>query len=283
MKKPVAALVAALLCLALLTACGTDVGLPNPDAPTINENAPPTTDAETTAIATTQETTTATASAATTSTAKPSTTNTTATSHFKDSAPPMKLLEYKMDENGIFYIARPTWMEYLYQEPGLQMAYGSVRVKFQYDQKDWLIQMWKGRYGIGIVMLACEICIATKPLMQTAEEYTLATPEEELVLKMDVYQKNFQTRKIQHLFTRGPEKTGWFNGLIPGDFHQANRKDEIIVVGSITFPDEEMLRAFEEPFAEAGFKKGKPGRDRPEEYSIDGTTLTFSWQFIDQG
>ena len=281
MRKPIAAFTILLLCLALFASCGTNVGMPNPDAPTINENAPPTTDAEaaTEPTATTQEATTLiTAEAPTTTTKKAitSTTTTAATIHPKDRDRLLNM-HYKMDENGIFYIERPIWMDFFSLN---QIVYGTMQVKFQYGQRDWLIQLWKGRYGL--VMLGCEIGVAAKPIAQRDEAYSLATPEEGLVFTMDVYQKDFSTNQTKHLFTRGPEKTGWFNGFVPGEFHEPGRKEEIIVIGSIEFPDEEMLRAFEAPFSKAGFQKGSPSKSNPEKYSLNGTTLTFSWQSIDQ-
>jgi len=210
-----------------------------------------------------------------------STTTTASTTHFKNVDPPLKLLEYKMDENGIFYIPRPTWTpKFVGQNAMVYVVYGSVRVKFQYGQKDWLIHMWKGRYGL--VMLGSEICVATKPSTQKAEEYIIATPEEALAFKMDVYQKNFSADKTKYLFTRGPESAGWLNGFVPGSFYEDNKKSEIIMVGSIEFPEEEMLRAFEASFAKAGFRKGTPSQRNPETYAIHENTLTFSWQYIDQ-
>jgi len=163
-----------------------------------------------------------------------------------------------MDENGIFYREGPP-------PPVVDTRYSTIRIEFQYGSKDWMIQMWKGRYGL--VMLGGEICVS---------------PEEELVFQLDVYQHNFLTGKTTYLFTRGPESAAWYNGFVPGKFFEENRKDEIIVVGSITFPDEEMLRAFETPFAMAGFERGRPSETNPEKYSVKDNTLTFSWQTIDQ-
>jgi len=264
MRKPIAVLICTLLCLSALAGCGTITGMPNPDAPVFGENAPPTTDTGATAT-TTQETSTTEKESLSTAQAIQTLKSTTTTTHFKNVGPPPRLLSYKMDENGIFYTESPTWQEHLIEGSSEQMVYGTVYAKFQYDQKDWLIQMLKGRYGL--VMLGSEICIS---------------PQEELVFKMDVYQHNFLTGKTTYLFTRGPESAVWFNGFVPGKFFEDGRKDEIIVVGSITFPDAEMLHAFEAPFAAAGFKKGSPSKTNPEKYSINGTTLTFSWQYIDQ-
>ena len=157
-----------------------------------------------------------------------------------------------MDENGIFYKPYETltsWpmndsefmSELMGHSPLIQLMCGVVRVKFHYDSKAWMVQMWKGRYGE--VMLSGEIYVATKPPEQQAEHYFPAAPGEQLVFKLDVYQHNFLADKTIHLFTRGPEKAWRYNGFVSGDFYEFNKKEEIILVGSITFPDEEMLRA----------------------------------------
>jgi len=196
-----------------------------------------------------------------------------------------------MDKNGIFYLEDPLWrdeMQYSgqfasvrYYGAPMHLVCDIVRVKFKYGPKDWIIEIRKGQFGL--VILGGEIVIATKPVTQTDEPYYIARLEEEFVFQIDVCQKNFSTNETTHLFTRGPESAGWYNGFVPGKFYEENRKNEIIMVGSITFPDEEMLRAFEAPFATMGFKKGKPSQYNPEAYAVSGTTLKFSWQYVDQG
>ena len=143
-----------------------------------------------------------------------------------------------------------------------------------------MIQMWKGRYGL--VFIGGEIGVFKKPIPQAAEHYTPASPSEELKISMDIYQHSFLTDQTRYLFTRQDESTWWLNGFVPGSFYEYNNKKEIIMVGAITFPNQEMLRAFETSFAKAGFKKGLPDRDHPETYAASGNTIKFSWQYIDQ-
>jgi hypothetical protein len=201
-----------------------------------------------------------------------------------------KLLSWKMDKNGIFYLEDPLWrdeMQYsgrfasvkYYGDP-MHLVTDTVHAKFRYGPKDWIIEMRKGQFGL--VMLGGEIVIATKPVTQTGGPYYLAELEEAFTLKMEMYQKNFSTNETKRLLTRGPETLDWYNGFVPGNFYEDNKKSEIVMVGHITFPDEEMLLAFEEPFAKAGFGKGSPDQHSPETYAVNGTTLTFSWQYIDQ-
>jgi len=234
----------------------------------------------------------------------------------------LKLLSYKMDENGIFYVEHEPWQKqfgfnqiYDLASPLIQLVYATVRIKFRYGYvyklypadhpqkgqvmyditgnpiyetgadgkpipKDWMIQCWKGRYGL--VMLGAEFGVYTKPSTQTAEHYYCAVAEEELVMAMDVYQQNFKTGTKKHLFTRGPESAWWLTGFVQGTFHEFNRKDEIIAVVNMTFPSEEMMRLFYNGMKAAGFRDGSPGRDSPETITTNGNSCKFWWQFIDQ-
>ena len=199
--------------------------------------------------------------------------------------------------------------------PLIQLVYGTVRIKFTYGyvyklypkdhelkgqvmydkngdpvyetdalgkpvQKDWMIQMWKGRYGM--VMMGAEIGVYTKPHTQTAEHYNAAVEEEELIMAMDVYQHNFKTGQTKYLFTRGPESAWWLTGFVPGSFFEYNKKSEVIAVINVQFPNTEMLDLFAGGMDRAGFQRGAPSRDNPETYTTSGTSIKLSWQYIDQ-
>jgi len=235
----------------------------------------------------------------------------------------LKLLGYKMDSNGIFYVEHEPWQKqfgfnqiYDLASPLIQMVYATVRIKFRYGyvyklgtegaskgkvlyddsgnpiyeqdprtgkpiEKDWMVQMWKGRYGL--VMLGGEIGVYTKPSTQNSEHYYAAVAEEELVMAMDLYQQNQKTKATpKHLFTRGPESAWWLTGFVPGSYIEFNRKSEIIMVTNIQFPNEEMLAVFANGIRNAGFREGSPGRDNPETYRTSGTSIKISWQHIDQ-
>jgi len=293
--------------LALLFACG---------APAPQTTEPTTTQATTTEITSTETTTgaptTSTTAASTTqkqtaTTRKATTIAQTTTNPYlahldtfredisrnpkltpEEKAATLSLLIFESDKNDVWYLERDrdVWLNeqsYIfgyYNPPPIQLVYGTVRVKFQYDDQAWMVQMWKGRYGL--VMLGGEIAVLKKPIPQAAEHYLPASPSEELTMSMNIYQHNFLTGKTVHLFTRQTETTWWYNGFVPGAFYEYNKKSEIIMVGSITFPDQEMLRAFEASFAGAGFVKGAPDSRHPETYSVSDNMLTFSWQTIDQ-
>ena len=202
------------------------------------------------------------------------------------------LQSYMMDENGFFYLEHGRWTkdtfepEMLYgsssqhREPSVQVTYATMRVKFQYAGQDWMIQLWKGRYGL--LILGGEIAVLKKPVKQQAEHYLPAEPTEELAMSMDVYQHSFLDGSTKKLLSRSTKSDWWFNGFLPASFHEHNKKEEIILVGSITFPEKEMQQAFEASLAKAGFKRGIPDSKHPETYSSKDNTITFSWQNIDQ-
>jgi len=240
----------------------------------------------------------------------------------KEKQEALKLLGYKMDKNGIFYVEHEPWQKqfgfnqiYDLAAPLVQMVYATVRIKFnygyvyklgtegsekgkvQYDssgnplyetngwgqpiEKSWMVQMWKGRYGL--VMLGGEIGVYTKPASQSSEHYYSAVAEEELVMAMDVYQQNMKTKATpKHLFTRGPESAWWLTGFVPGSYFEYNNKTEVIMVANIQFPNEEMLGKFAGGISAAGFREGSPGRDNPETYRTSGSSIKISWQYIDQ-
>ena len=233
----------------------------------------------------------------------------------------LKLLGYKMDKNGIFYVEHEPWQKqfgfnqlYDLASPLIQLVYGTVRIKFRYGyvyklgttgaekgkvlrddhnnpiyetdskgkpiEKDWMIQMWKGRYGL--VMLGAEIGVYTKPSNQPSEHYYSAVAEEELVMAMDVYQHNFAKGTTKYLFTRGPESAWWLTGFVPGSFIEFNKKSEIIALINIQFPTEEMMGLFAKGIKAAGFSEGSPAPGNPETFRTSGTSIKIAWQYIDQ-
>ncbi|MDR0531827.1 MAG: DUF4474 domain-containing protein [Oscillospiraceae bacterium] len=236
----------------------------------------------------------------------------------------LRLLSYKMDKNGIFYVEHEPWQKqfgfnqiYDLASPLIQLVYGTVRIKFRYDYvyklytegekkgqvmrdltgkpvyetdergnpipKDWMIQMWKGRYGL--VMLGGEIGIYTKPSTQTAEHYNSAVAEEELIMAMDVYHQNLSTGKTEYLFTRGPESAWWLTGFVPGAFYDeqaAQKRSEIILVANLQFPNEDMMNQFVIALQKKGFAPGSPSRDRVESYTTSGNSVKLSWQYLDE-
>ena len=147
-------------------------------------------------------------------------------------------------EQGIYYstmhpLQRYFGYNFLYDlaAPRVGMYYSTKRIFFEYDDKDWMIQIWKGQYGI---TAGAEIGLynKTNKIMQ----YDCASDDELITMAFDFYNNG------EYVFSRGPEEHWWLTGF--KIFH--------IGVGilidldmTLTFPTVEMANAFEKGLKEA--------------------------------
>lgn len=59
----------------------------------------------------------------------------------------------------------------------------TMRCKFRYDNKDWMVQFWKGQYGY--VFIGHEIGVYYKPIDRTAEHYDCVSDADSLYMEMN--------------------------------------------------------------------------------------------------
>ena len=148
---------------------------------------------------------------------------------------------------------------------------------FDYDGKHWMIELWKGQYGLES---GCEIGVYTRPIGSTGPAYALldatvgqrpgddvpshnlfydcAADEDRLELSATLH------REDEVLFTRGPEVHWWLTGFKWGVLSQPS---QLSVDASITLEDEAMLEAF---------MGGIEGRPYPN-LKVEGTTVSFTF------
>ena len=137
-----------------------------------------------------------------------------------------------------------TWF-YDYMAPRFQMVFDSLPVYFNYDGKTWLIELWKGQYGINT---GAEIGIYHADRMLSEAEYRTALFEavgenEMLPCSMELFEENGDFVKIS-------ERHWWLTAFIPGVFSQPS---ELCLKASISFYDREMLEAFYRGLCRAGY------------------------------
>ena len=88
--------------------------------------------------------------------------------------------------------------------PRVGMVYSTKRIEFKYGEKQWMIQLWKGQYGI---TTGAEIGLYNKPLNRPIQ-YDCAGDDELFVLmSYDLYNGN------ELLFKRAPERHWWLTGF----------------------------------------------------------------------
>lgn len=162
-------------------------------------------------------------------------------------------LIYGKDNNGVFalgfdfdirqltiYAAEDGWNRafgfcelYDHLSPLVNYEYETIRVKFNYDDKDWLIQLWKGRY---IVAMGGEIGVYYKPETRLIEFYDCADDDHLLPISMRLSMGRCL------LFERELQDTWWQSGvriLTP-----IVKPSMLTMQSTIVFPNDEMRQAF---------------------------------------
>lgn len=139
------------------------------------------------------------------------------------------------------------------------MYYDTMRLKFNYAGKDWMIQIWKGRYGI---TTGAEMGVYYKEPTQEENFYNCVPDEEMLTMSFAVYKGD------ELYMTRGPEPHWWLTGfklfdmIAPGD---------LTMHASFFMDDEGMANALEGALLDLGFI-------RDINYQRNDLTMTIIWR-----
>ena len=179
-------------------------------------------------------------------------------------------LGYQYDKEGNYYFTtddpwqRNFGFNVLYDmgAPFLNFYYDTVRCKFRYENKDWLIQIWKGQYGL--VFLGGEIGVYTKPLDREESHYDGAADEDMLYMSMDFY------RKGELRASRDYAKYWWCTAFVPGTLDSFRDRSELALKCRITLKSKEMCDLFVQSLVENGFK-------RDTDFSVSGKDVYLSW------
>lgn len=148
---------------------------------------------------------------------------------------------------------------------------------FDYDGKHWMIELWKGQYGLES---GCEVGVYTRPIGSTGPGYALldltvgqrpgdGVPSHNLFYDCAVDEDRLELTATLHregepVFTRGPETHWWLTGFKWGVL---SKPDQLTVDVTIVLKDEEMLEAF---------MSGIAGRPYPN-LKVEGTTVSFTF------
>ena len=142
--------------------------------------------------------------------------------------------------------------------PVTMMFYDTQRFKFDYDGKNWMIQVWKGQYGI---TSGAEIGIYTKAPDRSIEFYDCASDEDCLAMSYDLMKNG------EIFFTRESDSHWWLTGFAPLTVTAA---EDFEMRAKITTKDETMAAAFAGALEENGYVLG-------QNYWVDGAVVSFNW------
>ncbi len=152
----------------------------------------------------------------------------------------MVYLGFNFDRKGSFmYSAVNPWQQkfgfrllYDFIANIVIMDYNTERVKFTYNDKEWMIQFWKGRYAI---LPGGEVGIYNRPIGSKGSYYDCAV-NDQMNMSIEIYHED------ELLLSNGPMMHWWITGFYIGQKYYL--PESLTIKGTIEFPNEEMATLF---------------------------------------
>lgn len=168
--------------------------------------------------------------------------------------------------------------------PYIALEYDYTRVFFNYEGKDFMVQLWKGQYGY--VFYGAEIGIYSKkpsdkePGMLTF--YGKAEEEYWPEMEMSLYHQKING-EWEREFTRDPDKYWWCTGFKLGHLRDVEPADELRMVAKIKFKDVAMAKKFGAGLKDCGLTKVKKLKDLDNDsYYRKGAMVHVRWQDLSE-
>lgn len=129
----------------------------------------------------------------------------------------------------------------------LNMVFNDLPVYFTYQGRTWLIEFWKGQYGINT---GGEIGIYYAD--EVLPDDALRTAHFQAVDDQDMLPVSFSLFRGQNLLAEVSGRTWWLTAFCMGIF---SRPEQLCMQASIRFPDRDMMHSFLNALYEAGVAK----------------------------
>ncbi len=173
---------------------------------------------------------------------------------------------------------------YDFVSPYILLEYDYIRIFFTYEGKDWMLQMWKGQYGL--VFYGGEIGIYNRPHSEDGIDawtmFNCPAQEDWVQMEMTLWHEDMDGNWNRE-FTRPYDYYWWCTGFKNGHLRVEEPADELRLTGRITFKDEEMAQLVASGFEECGMVSSstKDGIAL-DGYYMNGKDIYFSWQNISE-
>lgn len=200
---------------------------------------------------------------------------------------------YQPDGDYFYTDDKGTWQEgagynefYDNYAPAAAMFIDQIRVRFTYENKDWMVQLWKGQYGW--LFVGAESSIYTAPAGTykggegDANHYDCPDKEDWLHMQLDCYWNKNNDGLYKKIFTREYSEHWWSNGYVWGQLTKYSKpRTELKVKNRITFKSEEMANLFSQGLREAGFTKAVASDQLIDDsYYQSGKDVWLLWSSI---
>ena len=144
--------------------------------------------------------------------------------------------------------------------PMVGMVYDTKRIEFVYDNREWMIQIWKGQYGM---TAGAEVGLYKRDPERNFQ-YDCADDEDPIEMQFDFYNQD------EFVFSRGPEKHWWLTG-----FKILNVGVPILIDLDITLKFSNKIMA--QAFAQSLKKTASTSLLDPITYKVTGSTVNIKW------
>ncbi len=168
--------------------------------------------------------------------------------------------------------------------PYIVLEYDYTRVFFEYENKDFMVQLWKGQYGY--VFYGAEIGIYSKKLSNKEPGmltfYGKADEEYWPEMEMTIYHQELNGEWTRE-FTRDKDNYWWCTGFKLGHLRDVEPADELRMVASIKFKDVNMAKKFGTGLKDCGLTRVKSLDELENDcYYRKGETVHIRWQDISE-
>ena len=170
--------------------------------------------------------------------------------------------------------------------PAAAMFIDQIRIRFTYENKDWMIQLWKGQYGW--LFVGAETGVYTAPAgtykggTGDPNHYDCADKADWLYMQLDCYWSQNNDGHYKKIFTRPYDKYWWATGFVWGRLTKYSKpRTELKAKNRITFKSEEMANLFVQGLKESGFVRAV-GSDQlvDDSYYQSGKDVWLLWSSI---
>ncbi|MBR4728360.1 MAG: DUF4474 domain-containing protein [Clostridia bacterium] len=141
-------------------------------------------------------------------------------------------------------------------------AYNTRRFKFDYAGKEWMIQIWKGKY---VITNGCEVGIYNRPAGRIGTYYDCASDEEMMTMSMELWHGD------ELILQDGPRLHWWLNAFKMGKTMYLAQS--MTLKFTIEMPDQEMVDAF--------LASVKKEYHHDVTAVADGLTVSCEWAAVD--
>lgn len=165
----------------------------------------------------------------------------------------------------------------------------TIRIYFTYDNKDWLVELWKGEYAMATV--GCEVGFYNRTHNQNALDtlgpdnliYKSVEDEDAMPVSMKLWQYEKSTDATPKMKIDYAERNCWWAAdFQTGVLEKHRDQTTLVMIATIKFPTTRMRDLFTEGLENEGFKEGSINSyNNIERFNVDGNKVTVCWKNYD--